>query len=92
MRRIGRRLFPAMKPTLTQRVGCVDSYYHFGSPYGYATPVAAATARQVSPTASESKGPCPELPAGWQALEDGMGHRYYFHWATGVSQWEFPRA
>jgi hypothetical protein len=61
------------------------------SPHGYVTPVAAASARQEGLTASESKGPYPALPAGWQALDDGMGHRYYYHWATGVSQWEFPR-
>ena len=47
-----------------------------------------STARQPQPPA---QGP-PALPAGWVELFDGEGNAYYFHSASGVSQWERPNA
>ena len=61
--------------------GDTHRFYNYGSPYGhYAAHYATQPER-------------PALPVGWQALDDGMtGHVYYWHWASGVSQWEHPAA
>ena len=31
-----------------------------------------------------------EMPRGWEALVDEAGETYYYHEASGSSQWEFP--
>lgn len=48
--------------------------------------VAASTAAAPPPPEEDDDA----LPDGWQALQDDEGDTFYYHTATGVSQWERP--
>ena len=60
---------------------------------GRAAEIAAAVASSAAaaPTAVDSQADLPQLPDGWCAgVDPNSGYRYFYHIATGKSQWHLP--
>jgi len=42
--------------------------------------------------AGEASGDAGDLPEGWEELEDGDGHKYYYNELTETTSWTRPRS